>query len=174
VLPCDDGNTVNGDGCSSTCQVEGGWACRGGSSISQDVCVKSIPTALTFTSNGQSHIYGRIIINVGVNYLPQTLLQSGSDCRDNCKDILLVKFTSGDSSASSIVTSYIPNSEYNFSVELIYGREPIGIFSVQISLNPIIANKYFAGINTAGSLNVNVNPALFSISNSVNTNNLSA
>jgi proprotein convertase subtilisin/kexin type 5 len=22
VLPCDDGNTINGDGCSSTCQVE--------------------------------------------------------------------------------------------------------------------------------------------------------
>ena len=24
---CDDGNSINGDGCSSTCQVETNWAC---------------------------------------------------------------------------------------------------------------------------------------------------
>ena len=28
---CDDGNTVNGDGCSSTCQVESGFTCNGAS-----------------------------------------------------------------------------------------------------------------------------------------------
>lgn len=27
--PCDDGNTSNGDGCSSTCQIEQGWNCSG-------------------------------------------------------------------------------------------------------------------------------------------------
>ena len=168
MLPCDDGNTISGDGCSSTCQVEAGWSCSGGSPTSKDICVHNIPSALTFASNGQSHIYGKIIINVGANYLPQALLQSGTDCQNNCKDVLIVKFTSGDSSANSIVTSYIPNSEYNFSVELDYGVEPIGIFSVQISLNPLIASKYFAGINTSATLNVNVNPALFSINSSAN------
>ena len=28
---CDDGNTVSGDGCSSTCYIEKGWQCSGGS-----------------------------------------------------------------------------------------------------------------------------------------------
>ena len=27
VFTCDDGNTDNGDGCSSTCTVETGWEC---------------------------------------------------------------------------------------------------------------------------------------------------
>jgi cysteine-rich repeat protein len=26
---CDDAETVDGDGCSSTCQVESGWSCSG-------------------------------------------------------------------------------------------------------------------------------------------------
>ena len=30
---CDDGNTNNGDGCSSVCTVEGGWACIGEPSV---------------------------------------------------------------------------------------------------------------------------------------------
>lgn len=28
---CDDGNTLSGDGCSSTCQLEANWDCSGGS-----------------------------------------------------------------------------------------------------------------------------------------------
>lgn len=35
---CDDGNTKNGDGCSSMCKVEPGWECLGGSSYRMDVC----------------------------------------------------------------------------------------------------------------------------------------
>ena len=34
---CDDGNTANGDGCSSSCIIETGWSCSGGSSTSIDV-----------------------------------------------------------------------------------------------------------------------------------------
>jgi len=28
---CDDGNIISGDGCSSSCEVEEGWVCQGGS-----------------------------------------------------------------------------------------------------------------------------------------------
>jgi cysteine-rich repeat protein len=35
---CDDGDTDDGDGCSSTCTVETGWTCSGGSSTSPSVC----------------------------------------------------------------------------------------------------------------------------------------
>jgi cysteine-rich repeat protein len=41
VLPCDDGNNVNGDGCSSTCHIEPGYTCSGGSSTSRSVCSAS-------------------------------------------------------------------------------------------------------------------------------------
>jgi hypothetical protein len=81
--------------------------------------------------------------------------------------VLIGKFTSGDSSAISIISSYIPNSQYSFSVEVNFAKEPIGMFSLQIGLNPIIAGKYFTGVDTSAVLNVNVNPALFAR----NTNN---
>lgn len=35
---CDDGNLLNGDGCSSSCQIEYGWSCSGGSLASADTC----------------------------------------------------------------------------------------------------------------------------------------
>jgi cysteine-rich repeat protein len=36
---CDDGNTINGDGCSAACLVEDYYRCSGGSSTSPSVCV---------------------------------------------------------------------------------------------------------------------------------------
>ena len=30
VEACDDGNSEDGDGCSSSCEVEAGWTCAGG------------------------------------------------------------------------------------------------------------------------------------------------
>jgi cysteine-rich repeat protein len=35
---CDDGNTIDGDGCSSTCTVETGWSCSGTPSTCAPIC----------------------------------------------------------------------------------------------------------------------------------------
>jgi len=35
---CDDGNNINGDGCSSTCSGEDDWECHGGDSQNPDIC----------------------------------------------------------------------------------------------------------------------------------------
>ncbi len=35
---CDDGNTQDGDGCNSICQVENGYLCEGGTKNSKDIC----------------------------------------------------------------------------------------------------------------------------------------
>lgn len=43
-LQCDDGNTIDGDGCSSKCAKEFFWFCSGGSAISPDVCSLSVRT----------------------------------------------------------------------------------------------------------------------------------
>jgi len=37
---CDDGNTLNGDGCSSECEIENGWKCSGGTPYTPDKCEK--------------------------------------------------------------------------------------------------------------------------------------
>ncbi len=35
---CDDGNTVGGDGCSSTCTTEAGWSCPTGGAACDEIC----------------------------------------------------------------------------------------------------------------------------------------
>lgn len=46
---CDDVNKANGDGCSSTCQVEQGWTCNGAPSV----CIQLPPTpVLSSTGSG--------------------------------------------------------------------------------------------------------------------------
>ena len=42
-IQCDDGNLVDGDGCSSTCQIEEGFQCSGGSPSSPDQCMDESP-----------------------------------------------------------------------------------------------------------------------------------
>jgi len=37
---CDDKNKIKGDGCDSTCHVENGWSCAGGSPSHQSICDK--------------------------------------------------------------------------------------------------------------------------------------
>jgi cysteine-rich repeat protein len=52
ILPCDDGNTVNGDGCSSTCLIETGYVCNGGNENHADTCTKLKPNAKISISIG--------------------------------------------------------------------------------------------------------------------------
>ena len=44
---CDDGNGKSGDGCSSTCKVEPGYTCTGGSPTSPSKCVRNNPPTIT-------------------------------------------------------------------------------------------------------------------------------
>ena len=41
-LECDDGNRINGDGCSSNCEVEVNWSCSGGSFNKPDNCLDNV------------------------------------------------------------------------------------------------------------------------------------
>jgi cysteine-rich repeat protein len=51
---CDDGGTVSGDGCSSTCSLESGWLCLPGSPGGTDVCEQgAILTYLSLDSPSQ-------------------------------------------------------------------------------------------------------------------------
>jgi hypothetical protein len=140
-----------------------GYICSGGSPSSKDTCTQTLPQAITFTSTGQSHLYGEIILNVKLNYLPLALIQSSSDCSNNCQNILSVKFVSGDSSATSIVVAYIPTTSFSFSIQIQYMKEPIGLFSIQVGINPNLVQRYFSGIDTSQKTILNVNPAYLSL-----------
>lgn len=118
---------------------------------------------LTLVSTGQSHLDGKIVLNVQLNYMPLSLVQSASDCANNCYDVLSVSITSGDRSNTGIVVSYIPSTSFSFSVTIDFGREPIGLFTAQIGLNPKLVQKYFSGIDTSQKLVVNVNPAYMAV-----------
>jgi len=39
ILECDDGNNIDGDGCSSKCEIEKGYVCSGGSQTKKDICI---------------------------------------------------------------------------------------------------------------------------------------
>ena len=47
----DDGNTKNGDGCSSTCSIETGWTWSGGSSTSKDTWKEICGDGIRYNSN---------------------------------------------------------------------------------------------------------------------------
>jgi cysteine-rich repeat protein len=91
TLACDDGNNINGDGCTSDCKIEPGYHCVGGSPNSRDTCSKYLPSQLAITSTGQSHIRNKIILNVRVNYLPPALISTcvqATDNNVNCEKVL--------------------------------------------------------------------------------------
>ena len=48
---CDDGNLVDGDGCSSSCTIESGYSCSGGSVTSKDTWAKWDPGYIQDISN---------------------------------------------------------------------------------------------------------------------------
>lgn len=161
-MACDDGNNIDGDGCSRDCKIEKGYSCVGGSPNSPDTCSNVLPSSLIFTQSGQSHLANKIILNIRLNYLPMQLIKSAVDCKNGCDSVLDVQITKGDKGVSSIKSSYIPSSTYSFSVELDFGREPIGMFTVQVGIQSSIASKYFNGIDTSSKLTIDVNPALLS------------
>lgn len=50
ILPCDDGNLINGDGCNSQCYVELGFACSGGDKNHADTCKPITAPKATLTA----------------------------------------------------------------------------------------------------------------------------
>ena len=163
VVECDDGNNINNDGCAADCTLEQGYTCYGGSPTEPDVCTSAVPADIIIKATGQTHVYGQIIINVQLNYLPTTLLKSTLCSKKNyCNKILKVDIIDGFDHYKSIVAKYIPTTSYSFSIVIDFGIEPIGKFNAKIKVDPALAS-YFGGINIGQYLVVEVNPALLSV-----------
>ena len=104
-------------------------------------------------------------MNVRLNFLPTGLLNSGNDCRDSCNSVLTTEIVSGFKGAKSITARYIPTTSFIFSIEIDFGREPIGQFTVEIGVNQSIKNQYFSGIDVSKKIKIDVNPAFLSMVN---------
>ena len=58
-VQCDDGNLINGDGCSSKCTIEQGWACTPGNKYTASVCwniQNPVPSIALVNSDNQIYI----------------------------------------------------------------------------------------------------------------------
>ena len=86
----------------------------------------------------------------------------GNPNRFNCEKILEVRFISGDRGFISIKTKYIPTTSYTFSIEIDFGREPIGMFTAEIGIPSRIAYQYFNSIDVSQKLRADINPAFMS------------
>jgi len=57
--PCDDGNLIDGDGCSATCAIERGWACRepvpNGTSTCEETCGDGLIDTLEECDDGPAN-----------------------------------------------------------------------------------------------------------------------
>ena len=160
VKQCDDGNNDDMDGCAPDCTIEPGWICYGGSPSQPDSCTSQTPAAIQIVATGQTHLYGQIILNVQLNYLPLSLLES-SVCNtyNQCKKVLDIEIVDGFNKYTSIVSKFIPGSSFTFSIVFEFGIEPIGIFDAKIGIKSEFAS-FFGGVDISPSITVTVNPAL--------------
>jgi hypothetical protein len=108
-------------------------------------------------------LFGKILMNVRLNYLPTNLTQNIKECNQSCDKILLVKLTEGQRTFLSINAKYIKGSSYSFSVEIDFGREPVGQFTAEISINKDMQERYFSGININDTLVSQINPAFLAL-----------
>lgn len=161
-LPCDDGNNKDGDGCSKDCKIEVGYSCTGGSPASKDACNLVKPAAIAFENKGQTRLTGKVVLNINVNYLPLSLINSVNDCSNGCGNVLAVQVTGGNGVAPKITSRYIPGTSFLFSVEIDFSKEPVPQFSAKFSVNQALRTQYFSGVDVSPSFTVDVNPAFLS------------
>lgn len=112
---------------------------------------------------GTTHLFGKIIANVRSNYLPSNLSNPSLPCADLCQQILTVSLT-GFSSYTSIAAQYlVGSSSFSFSIEIDFGAEPIGAFTLSVGVNPTVSQLYFPAIDSSLSYSFSINPAFLSL-----------
>ena len=61
-LECDDGNTEDGDGCSSECKIEDNFTCSGGSASTPSACSYSGSVLFNLTSFVKSKVANQVVV----------------------------------------------------------------------------------------------------------------
>jgi hypothetical protein len=101
TLPCDDGNTVNGDGCSSACKVEKSYTCSGGSATTPSICtytgkfVTITLTTITSSSVANQALFIFTMVPPLFNLEQKDLTSSVSLKSDAALSIACANYTAG-------------------------------------------------------------------------------
>jgi len=95
---CDDGNTVSGDGCSSTCDVEPNYYCYGGDDMTIDTCIKYVdnkdsPYAVVYY---RDYYYDQFIIHFNMEVVH----------RENLKDLIYIVFADERNNTQNVFSDY--------------------------------------------------------------------
>ncbi|CAI2381489.1 unnamed protein product [Moneuplotes crassus] len=93
---CDDGDSDDNDGCSSTCAVEAGWSCSLGDSSTASTCSDSC-------GDGK-------VMNLIAGYCDDGNTATGDGCSDTCQIEPYWECTLGDSSTASICSDICGDS----------------------------------------------------------------
>ena len=117
---------------------------------------------MTVNMTGNSHLYGVINVNLKLNFLPSNLSDASLSCTDLCQQILEVAIVAGENSTVSVVSQYFPGT-YSFAMSFNFAKEPIGIFTIQVKVNPGIASIYFPSVYAQDSFLFTVNPAFLAL-----------
>ncbi len=141
-LECDDGNNIDGDGCSRDCKLESGYQCVGGCPDGRDNCLYYKPDRIEISQIGQIRRSTSVVVNIKINYLPESLIQA-QECSNKCSQLLTGAIISGDN-ALSITSEYLPGTRYMFTMTIEFGRSYMAQFKLKISINNSVL-KYFGG-----------------------------
>lgn len=168
-LDCDDGNSVNGDGCSADCQVESGWTCIGGNNTNSSKCYNLLPTGTKIITNGHVVLQGQVLQGMSMTYLPAGLLANSCS---QCDSILNVSVIS--TPIIPIVTvSYVKATQYKFLIKFDFNNV-LGSFVFNFTVR---INSNYASFFTQADMNlvevVKIDMALLSAVDSSSTLSLS-
>jgi hypothetical protein len=114
---------------------------------------------------GQIRYSTKVVLNIKVNYLPKSLLQS-RDCNDRCSQVLVATVLNGDQ-PTSVKSSYISSSRFTFTVELEFGKPYINKFTVEIKVLPSLAS-YFGSVSITKKVTFDVIPSKLALAKSDN------
>jgi len=89
---CDDGNSRNGDGCTSTCGIEPGWTCTLGTSSTASTCSEICGDGIIFDKTNGKCDDGNVIDGDGCS--SRCVTESNWSCtggdstkKDTCRDV---------------------------------------------------------------------------------------
>ena len=139
---CDDGNTVDGDGCSSSCTTEEYFSCYNGSSASASQCVyEGIPLSLTLNSTTHADGLNRGVLSFAVSPPLLTIrdMNLSQLCTLTCASVYSVADISYDSAKGTLsLTVDFEEDLENRDCTLSLGFDPSLVRSRTASLSFVV------------------------------------
>ena len=154
---CDDGNSINGDGCDQDCYVEDGWYCTGGTPLKRDNCVQTIPESVVLTNSGAVNLGNSVAMQIRSNYLPPCL--TDFEC-SNCQQALSVSIVSAINYASFTV-KYNPFTKYQWLITVSFDEIISTPFKAIVQLNPAYKgqSRCFTDADFNQKLSITIDPS---------------